>query len=129
MSVALLLITHEHIANNLLNTAHDILNQKIENLASVEAPMNTPVEEIKETALNKLSLMNIDEGILILTDLIGSTPFNIAAQLNSEQSSSKLVSGLNLPMLLKLANYRLLPLAELTEKALLGGKNGINKHE
>ena len=129
MSVALLLITHEHIAQGLLTIAHDVLDQTIENIAAIEVPMDAPVDDIKNSTHLKLSLLDTDEGLLILTDLIGSTPFNIAHQLLSENENATLVSGLNLPMLLKISNYRTLSLADLTEKAIIGGQNGITLYE
>lgn len=129
MSVALLLITHEHIAHNLITTAQNILNTEIENIAAVEVPMDIPIDEIKTRTTEQLSELNHNDGLLIITDLIGSTPFNIASQIQSEQNNTALISGLNLPMLLKLSNYRELTLIELTEKAITGGRSGIVKHE
>ena len=129
MSVALLLITHEHIAGNLLSTVHNILNKAIDNTAAVEVPMDAPFEQITAQANIQLTTLNTSSGILILTDLVGSTPFNVATQIKNEQSDARLISGLNLPMLLKLSNYRELPLIELADKAIIGGQSGINIHE
>ena len=129
MSVALLLITHEHIADNLLSTVYNILNKAIDNTTAVEVPMDAPVEQITAQINKQLKTLNTSNGILILTDLVGSTPFNIASQINNEQSDTRLISGLNLPMLLKLSNYRELPLIELTDIAIIGGQSGINIHE
>lgn len=129
MNVALLLITHEHIAHNLLATAQGILGSSIENVALLEVPMDAPVESIKSAATQRLLQLKTDDGLLILTDLTGSTPFNIAAQIQTEQADAILISGLNLPMLLKLLNYRTLALADLTEKAIIGGQSGIAAHK
>ena len=133
MSVALLLITHEHIAHHFLETAQNILNTAIENTALLEVPMDIPIDHIKKSAAIRLSELDTNDGLLILTDLIGSTPFNIAEQIkteqiNTQQSNAALISGLNLPMLLKLSNYRNLSLDEICEKALIGGQSGISKH-
>ena len=129
MSVALLLITHEHVADGLLSTAHNILNKAIDNTTVVEVPMDTPIETITTQINKQLTTLNTSNGILILTDLVGSTPFNVATQIKNEQSGARLISGLNLPMLLKLSNYRELPLIELTDIAVIGGQSGINIHE
>lgn len=129
MSVALLLITHEHVADGLLSTAHNILNKAIDNTTVVEVPMDTPIETITTQINKQLTTLNTSNGILILTDLVGSTPFNVATQIKNEQSGARLISGLNLPMLLKLSNYRELPLIELTDIAIIGGQSGINIHE
>lgn len=127
-TAALLLITHENIAPGLLSIAQDILNQAIPNTASIEVPMSSATDDIHIAAAKKISQLDTDSGLLILTDLVGSTPFNIAAQLKAKQENALLVSGLNLPMLLKLSNYRTLPLNELAEKAIIGGQSGIAVH-
>ena len=65
-----------------------------------------------------------DEGVLILTDIYGATPCNIAKKLCCRENI-RLVSGLNLPMLLRVMNYAHLALPHLAEKAVSGGKAGI----
>jgi len=129
MSVALLLITHEHIAHDLLTTAQNILDAPIDNIALLEVPMDAPIEAVKKTAAAHLSELSTEDGLLILTDLIGSTPFNIAVQIKTERSDAILISGLNLSMILKLSNYRDLALTDLADKAILGGRTGISKHD
>lgn len=59
-----------------------------------------------------------------MTDLFGATPCNISQNLTHE-NELKIVSGLNLPMLLRTLNYAHLPLSELTQKAISGGIEGI----
>ena len=129
MSVALLLVTHEQIAQSLINIVQGVLNRDCKNVAAIEIPMDAPLDEVKSSAQVKLSQLDTSDGILLLTDLMGSTPFNVARQLLSENDNAALVSGLNLPMLLKLANYRSLTLDQLAEKAIIGGQNGITLHE
>lgn len=128
MSAALLLITHEHIADTLLGTAQDIVSDKFGNTAIVEVPMDTPTEEISSEIETRLTELDTEAGLLVLTDLTGSTPYNVALSVREKHGNTRLVSGINLPMLLKLFNYRHLPLDELTEKALAGGRTGIDTH-
>jgi len=101
----------------------------IENITLLEVPMDAPVDKIMNIAEEKLLLTNTEEGLLILTDLVGSTPFNVATQLKSKQNHCIIVSGLNLPMLLKISNYRTLNLEELAKKAVVGGQSAISSHE
>lgn len=129
MSAAILLITHEHIASKLLSTAHDILNYALDNIATVEVPMDASTETITTEAEKQLSNLKTDDGLLVLTDLVGSTPFNVAMLIKADNKNAILVSGINLPMLLKLFNYRDLPLKELADRAVIGGRSGIDKHE
>lgn len=64
------------------------------------------------------------QGILILTDMFGSTPSNIACAV-SDRNDIRIVSGLNLPMLIRVLNYPSLSLEELELKAISGGQEGV----
>ncbi len=127
MSVALLLVTHKKIASSLIEVASSIVNNAPENFACVEVPMDTPTDAMETTISDELKQLERDEGMLILTDIYGGTPCNIANKF-LEQEDTHLISGLNLPMLVKIMNYRDLPLIELSEKILDGGKQGITLH-
>ena len=129
MSVALLLVSHENIAQHLFATAQNILGAPIENIASLEVPMTSSIEKIQASARELVTNMNTQTGLLILTDLVGSTPFNVATQIKKEQPNAIIISGLNLPMLLKVCNYRTSGLTELAEKAVIGGQSGIALYE
>lgn len=128
MSVALLLVTHKKIATSLIECASNIVNDAPDNLAFVEVPMDIPTDPIESEISDKLDTLDRDDGTLILTDLYGGTPSNIASKF-AQLNDTRFISGLNLPMLVKIMNYRDLPLDELTEKILGGGKKSIVLHE
>ena len=65
------------------------------------------------------------DGVLILADLYGATPCNIGLSLSALGVHLRCVSGLNLPMLLRVLNYAEKPLDELAEIAASGGRGGI----
>jgi PTS system ascorbate-specific IIA component len=75
--------------------------------------------------------VNSGNGILILTDVMGATPANVASKLESLGPLSGLntpvivLAGLNLPMLMRCISHRGEGLEELAKKALAGGQNGI----
>jgi PTS system ascorbate-specific IIA component len=71
-----------------------------------------------------LKKLDQGHGILILTDMFGSTPSNIACAV-SDRTDIRVVSGLNLPMLIRVLNYPALNLEELEIKALSGGQEGV----
>lgn len=127
MSVALLLVTHNKIASSLIEVASNIVNNAPENFACIEVPMDTPTDAMETKINDQLNQLDRNEGMLILTDMYGGTPSNIANRF-LHQKNTHLISGLNLPMLVKIMNYRNLPLAELSEKILSGGKQGIALH-
>jgi len=124
MSIAILLITHENLARNLLAITSSIINSKLENTDYLEVPMDTPVEQIQFKIDEKLANLDQNKGLLIITDIYGGTPSNIAASF-AKDKSTKLISGVNLPMLVRIMNYRTLPLDELIDKAIDGGQDGI----
>ena len=124
MSVALLLVTHKNIGNDMLMITRSILNDELSNTACVEVPMDADTDIIKHQIANALKKLSTDEGVLILTDSYGSTPCNIANEFLDCENRT-LISGLNLPMLVRVMNYRSLPLTELKDVAIEGGKHGI----
>jgi PTS system ascorbate-specific IIA component len=124
MNVALLLITHKSIGNDMMKITRSILDDEFENAACIEIPMDADIDAKKRQIADTLEQLSTDDGILILTDSYGSTPCNIANDF-LDGTGRALVSGLNLPMLIRVMNYRSLPLAELKEAALEGGKQGI----
>jgi len=123
MSVAILLVTHEHIGRDLLAVAGRVLNEVVSNMDCVEVPMDTDTEEAKNDIQQALDRLSTSEGILILTDSYGSTPCNVASKFVNDRTM--LVSGVNLPMIIRLMNYRTLDLEEIKEAAVIGGMQGI----
>ena len=128
MSVALLLITHDKIASSMIEIVASIINHQPDNLGYAEIPMDAPVNNMNKKIINELDQLDKKDGLLILTDMYGSTPSNIANKF-SEDDNVKLISGLSLPMLIKIMNYRTLPLDELARKAIEGGHDGIAIYE
>lgn len=124
MNVALLLITHKNIGNDMMMITSSILDDDFDNAACIEIPMDADIDDKKRQIAETLDRLSTNDGVLILTDSYGSTPCNIANEFLDRRSRA-LVSGLNLPMLIRIMNYRSLPLAELKEVALEGGKHGI----
>lgn len=123
MTVGVLIITHGNIGESLLDTAIKTLGFCPLQTETLSAPQNADVDEID--ALAEIMCMRLDEGkgVLVLTDMYGSTPSNIANRLMSPEVS--VISGINLPMLIRVMNYPKLSLPELINKALTGGHDGI----
>jgi len=124
MSVGLLLISHTGIASNILNTADKMIGSYTSRIKILEVPLDAPIEPIKTQAKKYIKDIDQGEGVLILTDLYGSTPSNIGCDL-LEIPNTRLVAGINLPMLVRVLNYSELCLDELSLKAKSGGNDGI----
>jgi PTS system ascorbate-specific IIA component len=81
-------------------------------------------DQLQALALRMLQRLDEGDGVLVLTDLYGSTPANIARALGSRRSV-RVLTGINLPMLVRVLNYPDLPLAEIAIKAESGGRDGV----
>ena len=128
MSVALFFITHEGIANSLLNIGEAIIQKPNENLAYSEVPMGADIEKTTGDIETQIKQLDTIEGLIFITDIYGSTPSNIALRLAQEHGAA-LISGVNLPMIIRLLNYRDRTKTELIEKSLDGAQQGIQlKH-
>lgn len=128
MNVAILLVTHQKIASSLLEVALTIVNDNLKNIEYIEIPMDASLNSMEDEIHNKLDKLDTENGILILTDMYGGTPSNLANKF-IKNKNIKLISGLNLPMLVKIINYRKLSLDDLILKALSGGKDSISLYE
>ena len=124
MSVGILLITHVNIASSLLETARKMLDSCPLTVHTVEVPLDAPLEETTSLATAYLNNLETGNGVLILTDIYGSTPSNIAKQFCNIYNC-KLIAGLNLPMLVRILNYPELNMESLALKAVSGGHDGI----
>ena len=127
MSTALFFITHEGIASNLLKTGEAIVQKPNDNLSFIEVPMDSAIDKTINSIESKIKQLTLDEGIFFITDIYGSTPGNIAQQLASKYKTH-LITGVNLPMILRLLNYRNEPAENLLQKALEGAHHGIQNH-
>lgn len=125
MKTKLLLVTHEAIGESLLNVAKQTLDNDLPlEVQTISIATDTDPDNITARLQAELDHIADDKNILILTDIFGATPCNIAQNLKHE-NAIHIVSGLNLPMLLRTFNYADLPIAELAEKATAGGNEGI----
>lgn len=124
MKVGILLITHDNIGAELLRTAIEVLGICPLEINTLAAPSDCKPESILETARQVVQELDKGDGVLVLTDMYGATPSNIACRLRRSHRL-RVVSGLNLPMLIRVLNYPHLDLDELQLKAVSGGRDGV----
>ncbi len=126
MGVGVLIISHDGVGPALLGTATLMLGNCPLQTKLLTASQDCEPDQLTEDAVEQIAVLDTGKGVLVLTDLYGSTPCNIAQNLTS-QRHVHVVSGLNLSMLIRVLNYPKLALEELSEKAVSGGKDGISK--
>ena len=120
----LLLITHGRLGDDMLDAAKEILTACPLATASIAVNSNSDPDQLLETANRLCDDLDNGDGVLILTDLYGSTPSNIANRLIDTHNAS-VISGANLPMLLRILNYPEMSLEALCDKAASGARDGI----
>jgi len=130
MSVGVMLVSHNGIGRELLTTARDTLGWCPARTACLEVPRDSDPDVLRVQAQDLIHELDVGDGVLVLTDAYGSTPSNIATALamggmGGMGGRVSVVAGLNLPMLLRVFNYPLLSLADLEQKALSGGRDGV----
>ena len=118
--IGLLLITHGNLAASLVHCASHVLGRNPEQLLTLSAGHDEPREEIEAALRQGIAQLDQGEGVLVLTDLFGATPCNLAQGVMVAGKVAG-VAGVSLPMLLRAINYRHLPLAELQAKVLAAG--------
>lgn len=125
MAVGILLITHPGIGSALVDVATRILRQLPLKTEAFELAFDVDVSLALPQASAALRRVDAGEGVLVLTDLYGGSPSNLAAQVARLGTPVRRVSSLNLPMLLRVMNYADLPLDELPAIAAAGARNGV----
>lgn len=123
--VGVVVVTHCGIADEMLLALEQIVGD-VEGIESVSIDVTEPPEVIRERI--RRSIRNVDKGkgVLIFTDMFGGTPSNVSLSF-LEKGKVEVVTGVNLPMLLKVATLRdEMGLEELASYIANYGKSNIN---
>ena len=124
---AILLIAHAPLANALRQCALHVFPDCEALVAAIDVQPNLSPDETLATAriaLEQLARLPQVKGVLVLTDIFGATPSNVAQKL-VDGVRSRLITGVNLPMLLRSVSYRHEPLEALVSRAVIGGTQGV----
>ena len=102
--IGLLIVTHSGLGREFLNAAEFIVG-RLDAADAVSITETADSEQIRKMIEEKVSALDTGEGVLILTDMLGGTPSNISLSFLKEEMV-EVLTGVNLPMLLKLAHSR-----------------------
>lgn len=122
--VGILVVTHCGIADEMLLAVEQIVGE-VEAVESISIDITEPPEVIRERI--KRGIKNVDRGrgVLVLTDMFGGTPSNVSLSF-LEKGRVEVVTGVNLPMLLKVVSLRdEMPLEELASYIANYGRSNI----
>ena len=119
----LFIIAHAPLASALRTTALHAFPEAAQDLGVYDVPADASADQALAEAALRLAALGASE-TLILTDVFGATPCNLARQL-AEQAGVRVVAGVNVPMLWRALNYRQKPLDEMVTLALAGAAQGV----
>ncbi|XZG70095.1 PTS sugar transporter subunit IIA [Chitinibacteraceae bacterium HSL-7] len=122
--VGILLVTHVSLGDALIACAQHIMGRPLANLAQLAVSKADDPELILARASQLISELDDGSGVLLLTDIYGGTPSNVANRL-IRRGHIEAVAGVNLPMLVRALTYSHQPLDVVVSKAITGGLEGV----
>jgi PTS system ascorbate-specific IIA component len=122
--IGILIVAHGAMGEALIHSASHVLGKRPLRVRQVGVTVHDDPEAILPQAENLVRELDEGGGVLVLTDIYGATPGNIALKL-LVPGRVEGVSGVNLPMLVRALTYREQGLAVTVEKALSGGTEGV----
>ena len=122
--IGILLITHGSYGEALIQNACHVLNERPARLSQLGLSAQDDPLDLLSLARELLHLADAGEGVLVLTDIFGATPANLALKL-LQPGRIEGIAGVNLPMLLRALAYRDKGMETLLTRAIGGGRDGI----
>ncbi len=118
------IVSHGQVANELLAAAETVVGE-LSHVTAVSIGWHDDVEQAKNQVERAIKSVSHGSGVLVMTDMFGGTPTNIAAMFLQE-NEVEIVTGVNLPMVIKLAsNNQELELSDLAREVEEQGKQAI----
>jgi PTS system mannose-specific IIA component len=103
--IGVVVVTHCHLAEELICAAQLVVGEELRQFQGVSVEPKDGSDAIREKILAAIRKVDGGRGVLILTDMYGGTPSNISLSF-LEEKKVEVITGVNLPMLLKLATYQ-----------------------
>ena len=122
--IGILLITHGTFGESLVQNVCHVLNKRPPQLAQLGVAAQDDPLDLLPLARRLVAEVDSGAGVLILTDILGASPANLATKL-LEEGRIEGVAGVNLPMLLRVITYRTHDMPTLLQKAVSGGHDGV----
>ena len=122
--IGLFLITHTSYGESLIQCACHVLNRRPPQILQLGISGQDDPLDALPLARQMLQLVDTGEGVLIMSDIYGATPANLAMKL-LEPGRIEGLAGVNLPMLLRALTYRDKDMATLVSRATAGGRDGV----
>jgi len=116
--IGIVIVTHAQLGDALIDASEFILGKRPENIIAVSINIQENADNLRKKVAEGIKKVKQKEGVVILTDMFGGTPSNLSYSF-LEEGRVEVISGVNLPILVKAVNSRermeLSPLAECLE--------------
>lgn len=122
--IGLYLITHSSYGESLIQCACHVLNRRPPQIVQLGVSAQDDPSDLLPHARQLLDLVDSGEGVLVMTDIYGATPANIALKL-LQPGRIEGLAGVNLPMLVRALTYRDKGMETLLTRATQGGRDGV----
>ncbi|KAF1054153.1 MAG: PTS system mannose-specific EIIAB component [Burkholderia gladioli] len=122
----ILIIAHAPLATALRECISHIYGGLPARIGAIDVMADNDPAQVMAYAHSEIARLREENGVLVLTDMYGATPANIAGQL-AKIDGVRVLAGVNLPMLVRSVCYRTTPIDTLVEKALAGSTKGIHE--
>ena len=120
------IVTHGEFGAYLVEAAEGIVGRQAEGVAVVSISARLSVEEVRRRVADAVQALRSAGGLIVATDIPGGTPSNVALPAAKDHADVRVISGLNLYMLVSGFSHRkTLPLDQLAEKMLSDGQRSI----
>jgi PTS system mannose-specific IIA component len=122
--IGMILVTHDNIGGELLKALNGIVGEQAQAQA-ITIGMHDDMQICRDQILSAIKTVNSGKGVILLVDMFGGTPSNLAIA-SMPMGNAVVLAGVNLPMLVKLATVRTtLPLVEAAREAESAGRKYI----
>jgi PTS system ascorbate-specific IIA component len=124
----ILIIAHAPLASALQEFTRHVYGEIPDRLKALDVMAHEDAKLTLERAVEAAHSINSDKGLIVLTDIMGATPANVASRLAHMKDFNgrvRVIAGVNLPMLMRAIAYRSEPLDSAAQKAMHGGQQGI----
>jgi len=124
--VGIVIVTHSELGKALIDAAECIIGERSEAMVPVSIDINEDAGKLRKKIAQAITDVKQQQGVLILTDMFGGTPSNLSYSF-LEEGRIEVLSGVNLPILIKAANCRKdMELTELAATLEAFGKKSIS---
>ena len=124
--IGILIVSHGAFGESLIHSASHVLGRRPLYLRQVGVTVHDDPDEILPVAQDLIRFLDQGRGVLVMTDVYGATPSNIAARI-LVPGHVEGIAGVNLPMLIRALTYRDEELLAMREKAFSGATEGVTR--